>query len=213
MIKRKVQSIVALLFVCTSLMTINLSAHTHRCQNEEALAKSDEQRSVLKNWLFLCAPCHSVKGTGTDFGPPLVGPEVRKKYSAKQLEAIFADPEGHGLSEALPAFRQLKAKERVEMANWLASIKEPDDIKIETNTLKPPPFLYVQNCAGCHAPDATGGLCSNLHNIGKRWTRDALIELIEDPRRAGLKTDVMPSFPELSPEERKEIADWLVTLE
>lgn len=174
-------------------------------------AKADQ--GPLQNWLYLCAPCHNVQATGTDFGPALLGPDAKRKLSVPEMIGMFERPEDHGLSEAKPAFDRLKKEQKVEMANWLFSLNKPEDIKFQTSTVKPPPFLFVQNCSGCHGADASGGICPNLHNIKKKRNRENIMALIENPDGAGLTKKFMPPFPELTPEERGEIADWLLSLE
>ncbi|MEW6731631.1 MAG: cytochrome c [Acidobacteriota bacterium] len=171
-----------------------------------------EIKESVKNWVRLCAPCHNIQATGTAFGPPLLGPKAKRRYSQRLLVSMFAKPEAHGLSEAAPALRKLNAMEREKLAAWFVKLKGPNDIVVDTDSLRPPPFIFVQNCGGCHGPDATGGIGPNLHQVTKRRSRDEIIKLIEDPPSAGIKA-IMPPFDELSEEERAEIADWLATLE
>lgn len=181
--------------------------------NSLQLELSEEQnKAALKNWVFLCAPCHTVQATGTENGPALLGEKARKRFTVVELKRIFAAPEDHGLSEAIPAFRKLNQKQREELAIWFSKLKKPEDIVVTVDSVKPPPFIFVQNCAGCHAPDATGGIGPNLHNVLKRREKAEIIKLIADPRSVGVKSNVMPSFEELSEEERTEITNWLSTL-
>ncbi len=172
----------------------------------------EQNMAALKNWVFLCAPCHTVQATGTENGPALLGEKAHKSFTVAQLKKIFAAPDEHGLSEAIPAFRKLNAKQREELAIWFAMLKKPEDIVVTTDFPNPPPFIFVQQCAGCHAPDATGNIGPNLYNVNKRRERAEILKLIEDPASVGVKSNIMPTFSELSQEERIKIVDWLVTL-
>jgi cytochrome c553 len=212
--RRELRLSVALLFISLMMVLYNQPSAARARQRETGKAPENiANRSALKNWVYLCAPCHSVKATGTDNGPALLGPNAKRKFTRDQLMEILADPEAHGLSEALPAFRKLVGAKREEMAAWFAALKSPDDIVVDSLNLIPPPFVFVQNCSGCHGPDATGGAGPNLHKIYTRRNRETIMELIYDPKRCGIKSNIMPSFPELSQEDRAQIADWLVTLD
>jgi len=172
----------------------------------------EQTKAALKNWVGLCAPCHTVQGTGTENGPPLLGEKARKRFTVVQLKKIFAAPDKHGLSEAIPAFRKLNAKQREELAIWFSVLKKPEDIVLPADLSKPPPFIFVQNCAGCHAPDGTGGVGPSLYNVIKRRDRAQILKLIVEPSSAGVKTNIMPPFSELSEEEITEIVNWLEVL-
>lgn len=188
-----------------------INASKQASSNQVELSE-EQNKAALKNWVFLCAPCHTVQGTGTENGPALLGEKARKRFTVLQLKRIFAAPEAHGLSEAVPAFRKLNVKQREELAIWFSKLKKPEDIVVATNSVNPPPFIFVQNCAGCHAPDATGGIGPNLFNVSKRRSKETIIKLIADPRSVGITSTVMPTFEELTEEERTLIADWLLTL-
>jgi mono/diheme cytochrome c family protein len=193
------------------------SGHTHKTprpvvsslQNE---LSPEQTKAALKNWVYLCAPCHSIQATGTENGPALLGEKAKKHFDVIKLKRIFAAPEDHGLSEAIPAFRKLNSTQREQLAIWFATLKKPEDIVVETDLPNPPPFTFVQNCGGCHAPDATGNIGPNLHGVGKRRSRETIIKLIEDPASVGIKSKIMPPFSELELEDRSRLADWLITL-
>lgn len=184
---------------------VNADANTNELSEEKT-------KKAVKNWVYLCAPCHTVQATGTENGPPLLGAKAKRKFSLVQLKKIFAKPEDHGLSEAIPAFRKLNQDEREELAIWFSKLSKPEDIVVTTGLPNPPPFIFVQNCAGCHAPDATGNIGPNLHNVINRRNRETILKLINDPASVGITSNIMPTFSELSEEEQKEIVDWLSSL-
>jgi cytochrome c553 len=209
MLKRNIQIFVLLFFICLAML---LSASSRANIQKQQELTSEDSKEAVKSWVTLCAPCHSVQGTGTDYGPPLVGPKARR-YTYKQLIAMFSNPEGHGIPEASPALRKLTVPQRSIMASWLLSLKVPEDIVVTSDMVvqAPAPFIFLQNCAGCHGPDGRGGIGKNLHGICDRRKKEDIIKLIADPRSAGLN-NIMPAFDELSEEERTEIAEWLYTL-
>lgn len=218
---RKLRLSVILSFIAiVALITFSSSADAqkkrHPKQPEPALDRALDEETVkrtVKTWIMLCAPCHNLQATGTDNGPALLGAEAEKKFNnSKQLLSVFTHPEAHGLSEAIPALRKLTPIQREEMAIWFARLKAPEDIAYEVNSLKPPPYLFVQNCAGCHGPDGMGGIGPNLTNVINRRKREEIIKLIEEPKSAGVTSNIMPPFPELSIEERTLITEWLIML-
>lgn len=206
--KLKIQFLILSIF---ALCAVNLFTAQGSAFEDQQTPK--DPKLAIRNWVYLCAPCHNPQGTGTENGPALFGPKAKRRLSVSQMVAIFSDPEAHGLSEAAPAFRKLTAEQKTDMAIWVHNITKPEDIVIEVDSVKPPPFIFVQNCSGCHAPDATGNIGPNLHNVSKRRDLATIIKLIEDPSSVGVKTKIMPTFSELSLEERTEIANWLITLD
>ncbi len=210
---RKTQRRLSIIILLTFSFFLIAAAQSPPAAVPQAELSQDDIKEALKNWVALCAPCHSTQATGTEFGPPLLGENAKRRFTPDQLVEVFAHPEDHGLSEAAPALRKLASPQRERLANWFAKLVKPEDIVVEANMPSPAPFIFVQNCSACHGPDARGGIGPNLHNIAKRRSREIIIKLIENPRRVGIKTNIMPSFEELSQEERSQIADWLLTLE
>ncbi|MEW6730816.1 MAG: cytochrome b N-terminal domain-containing protein [Acidobacteriota bacterium] len=179
---------------------------------ESSITAVIDQPPVVKAFIGLCAPCHGPQATGGTLGPSLIGLAAKRNYTAKELVQLLAQPTNHGLSEAMPAFRQLSKDQREQLASWLVTLDSPQQLATAAKVLKPPPFLFVQNCAGCHGPQGEGGFGPRLVGVGQRRSREAMIKLMVDPASAGLN-NIMPPFDELSEEERSEIADWLITLQ
>ena len=64
-----------------------LYSHNARAAQPQAPAKSEmANRNVVKNWILLCAPCHDLQATGTDYGPPLLGGEIKRRFNSKQFK-------------------------------------------------------------------------------------------------------------------------------
>lgn len=75
--------------------------------------------------------------------------------------------------------------------------------------------LFLANCANCHGVNATGGpLGPPLLNLARRrkLTADYLTNWIEGHGREPA-ADSMPRYRQLTEEERRELADWLLKLD
>jgi quinoprotein glucose dehydrogenase len=104
-----------------------------------------------------------------------------------------ADPDGIFYQNANEAFWDLQM---ITMAGWnkeLASLSRGN-------------ALYVTNCSACHGMDRKGSasLYPDLTRVGLRRTEEDIAELI----RTG--NGKMPSFPQLSEEDRKAIGGFLL---
>jgi ubiquinol-cytochrome c reductase cytochrome b subunit len=78
-----------------------------------------------------------------------------------------------------------------------------------------PPEAYTRNCARCHGPRAEGrSIYPPLVGISARPRRtlDDIVAILNDPRAYGLESR-MPSFAKkLTDEEKRAIAEWVVSL-
>lgn len=78
-----------------------------------------------------------------------------------------------------------------------------------------PPEAYARNCSKCHGPHAEGrSIYPSLVGISARPRRTAedIVAILNDPRSYGLESR-MPSFAKkLTDEEKRAIADWVVSL-
>jgi ubiquinol-cytochrome c reductase cytochrome b subunit len=68
-----------------------------------------------------CAVCHGDHGEGR-IGPSLVGVTAKPRRSLEDLVALVENPRQYGLKEAMPAFPQLSAAERRQLAEWIATL-------------------------------------------------------------------------------------------
>jgi len=83
----------------------------------------------------------------------------------------------------------------------------------------PPPGVYATFCASCHGERGEGatqaklkfppliGVTSKPHR-----TRDDIIGLLNDPESYGLQAPMRSFATKLTEPEKREIADWVVTL-
>jgi cytochrome c len=84
------------------------------------------------------------------------------------------------------------------------------------NRLTDPPQGFQDNCALCHGDHAEGvetmgPPLSGMNSRPKR-TKEDIVKLLENPRAYGLKDPMPESFPQLSEDEKQNIADWLTAL-
>ncbi|PTQ57518.1 MAG: Cytochrome c oxidase polypeptide II [Candidatus Carbobacillus altaicus] len=136
-----------------------------------------------------------------------------------------------GPSHPLMEFKVI-ALEPADFEAWVAKMKEP--VQVKGQTAVQGEKIFQQNCAACHAVDASDQAKRpgpNLANIGNRLTiagylpaeteadmRESLVKWIEEPNRykpqneqATVKTVVMPPFKDkLSKEEMNELIDFLL---
>ena len=75
--------------------------------------------------------------------------------------------------------------------------------------------IFSANCANCHGAEANGGpLGPSLVNLARRrkLSADFLVTWIEGHGREA-SADSMPKYSQLTEEERRELAEWLLKLE
>jgi mono/diheme cytochrome c family protein len=77
-----------------------------------------------------------------------------------------------------------------------------------------PPQAFAENCAVCHGDHGEGGVIGPaLTGVAGRPQRskEDLLKILDDSAAYGLKG--MPkSFPNVSPEDKQKIVDWMMTL-
>ncbi len=68
-------------------------------------------------------------------------------------------------------------------------------------------LFRLRGCLGCHQVKGAGGMIGpDLSLVGSRWSREALFDQLEG------HTVLMPDFAHLSPEEKRELVEYLMTL-
>ena len=90
---------------------------------------------------------------------------------------------------------------------------KPDATPVES--VEAPPEAYQRNCARCHGPRGEGkSVNPDLRGISARPGRtvEDLISIINDPASHGLEAR-MPSFArKLTEDEKRAVAEWIVSL-
>ena len=82
--------------------------------------------------------------------------------------------------------------------------------------------LFLANCARCHGRAGEGSfLAPNIKGASEHWTVDQLVIYIRDPQKVIAEDERlraqgqqysqrMPAFPQLSPDQRAKVAEWVL---
>ncbi|MDX2249497.1 MAG: PQQ-binding-like beta-propeller repeat protein [Bacteroidia bacterium] len=99
--------------------------------------------------------------------------------------------------------------QNVNHAPWELRMMSRKTLEKNNASLSPGNMLYNRNCAACHGEDRTGKstLIPSLVNIGKTRKAEEIATLIQTGNGR------MPAFPNLSEDNRKAIADFLLNRE
>ncbi|MCI0485230.1 MAG: cytochrome b N-terminal domain-containing protein [Blastocatellia bacterium] len=171
----------------------------------------------LKIFFANCANCHGADANGGTFGPSLVNLGRRRNLTSEDL-AIWI--EGHGREpspDSMPRYNQLAEEERRNIADWLLKLIEP----VEATAGEPvsaingePPASFSASCAFCHGDRGEGSIGPPLLWVTSKPNRskEDLIKLLKNPRSYGLDDPMPESFPDLTEDEMRKIADWLERL-
>lgn len=110
-----------------------------------------------------------------------------------------------------------KLKQQEEEA--MAFLKEPFEPQVVGGKVAAPvgpaPAAYLTSCSPCHGDHGEGAATfPKLLGVTKKpnRTKDDLLKMLDDGAAYGLKLPMPQSFPKLSPEQKKEIVDWVATL-
>ncbi len=171
----------------------------------------------LKIFFANCANCHGADATGGAFGPSLVNLARRRDLTSNFLMGWI---EGHGRepsADSMPRYKQLTEEERRDLAAWLLKLEkpvEPSAINPQTAVDGEPPSVFSANCALCHGDRGEGSIGPPLIGITSKPNRskEDLIKLLQNPRSYGLEDPMPETFPDLTEEDIRKIADWLERL-
>jgi nitric oxide reductase subunit C len=167
-----------------------------------------------------CIGCHTILGNGSYFAPDMTKATVRKPK--EYLKKFVMDPRAIKPDTAMPTLglNNQEADDLIAFLDWIS--------KVDTNDWPPRPVLavaasrsagpgqaiYQQNdCAACHQIMGIGGAAGpDLTYIGqKRPDVQWHIEHLVDPGSM-VPDSAMPAFDDLSREELKDLAEFLVSL-
>lgn len=158
--------------------------------------------------------------TGLALVPFVDRSDKRSLRSRAAFVLIFAGALGVILALTSVAFvrdaRDEKIAQQEEAARaFMAEPFEPDKIgvKEEAKPAAEPPLAFTQSCAGCHGANGEGQFGPKLHGLASKPKRskEDLEKLLVDPAAYGLKP-TMPAFPDMPEEDRRAIAEWIVSL-
>lgn len=84
--------------------------------------------------------------------------------------------------------------------------QQPNDSQSKENgsdVSAAPEQTYQNNCASCHGMNLEGGLGPGLQKIGSKLSKEEIATIIEKGK------DSMPSQPQVTPQAREKLAEWL----
>ena len=117
-----------------------------------------------------------------------------------------------------PEFADKIKQQEEEMKAYFAEPFEPKIIgasaALMSATAPEPPAAYAQSCAACHGDKGEGSLFTPLLGVASKPQRskEDLLKILDDSRSYGIKAPMPESFPKLSPQEKEQIVDWMLTL-
>jgi ubiquinol-cytochrome c reductase cytochrome b subunit len=117
-----------------------------------------------------------------------------------------------------PEFADKLKQQEEEMHAYFAKPFEPQIIgasaALVSASTAEPPAAYAQSCAACHGDKGEGALFVPLLGVASKPQRskEDLLKILDDARSYGIKAPMPESFPKLSPQEKEQIVDWMLTL-
>ncbi|RME68230.1 MAG: hypothetical protein D6778_02155 [Nitrospirae bacterium] len=166
-----------------------------------------------------CIGCHTILGNGSYFAPDLTKITVNKPKG--YLEKFLVNPRKVKPTAAMPVLgiTQEEAEKIIAFLEWVS--------KVDTNGWPPKPVLaryrvpespgmavyQKYGCNGCHMVNGIGGTSGpDLTHVGsRRPDPEWHIRHLRDPQSV-VPGSAMPPFPQMSEEELKNLADYLVNL-
>ncbi|MEO0248479.1 MAG: cytochrome b N-terminal domain-containing protein [candidate division WOR-3 bacterium] len=192
---------------------------------------------VLRLYFANCADCHGGDATGGPMAPSLVRLAKKRGRTVPFLVGYLSGHEREVSPGSMPRFTQMAQEDKVALAEWLLNLNEPIPIPrpsvaaatstpipaapataekgtqaaVPTPAGPPPPKAYLALCSLCHGNVGQGNIGPPLLGMSSKPNRtvDDLIKILMDSRQYGLKDPMPASFPMLSDDERREIAEWV----
>ncbi len=175
---------------------------------------------------YNCNDCHTILGFGGYYAPDLT--RVYDRKGEKYIKGVLANPD----IVLADSFRKMQKQDLsqdeiqklVAFFRWVNDINTnewpPQDYRnrrssavnrlIGGATMSPGAALFKENgCFECHSLAGFGGADGPaLDDVGGRLSIDQIMGIIEDPSGAN-PNSLMPSYDELSMEDRRMIAEFL----
>ncbi|MBI5665398.1 MAG: cytochrome c [Nitrospirae bacterium] len=185
----------------------------------EITAEVDAGKKVWHK--YDCIGCHTILGNGSYFAPDMTKATVRKPKG--YLKKFIMNPRAIRPNAAMPVLglSEKEANDLIAFLDWMS--------KVDTNNWPPPPILaqaaagkaasagqvlfQQHDCAACHQIKGIGGVAGpDLTNAGsKQPDPDWHIAHLKNPESL-VPDSAMPAFNELSDQELRDLAEYLVTL-
>ena len=129
--------------------------------------------------------------------------------SATWIRAHLSDPDfvAPGTREAE---NRLSTPDTNVLMAWLELMKEGTPPTPETGDTAAVALIAREGCIGCHSLDGAGGRNGpNLDGVAKRHNAAWIENYLPDPEAINPEAK-MRAYPDLTPEERRSIAEYLV---
>ncbi|RJQ43296.1 MAG: cytochrome c [Nitrospiraceae bacterium] len=196
----------------------------------DTMGKLDQRAPVItekvdagkKVWhKYDCIGCHTILGNGSYFAPDMTKATERKPKG--YLKKFLIDPRAINPGTAMPSFgmSEQEADDLIAFLDWTS--------KVDTNGWPPKPILAAaagtrtasmgqmlfqkHDCSACHQIQGIGGTAGpDLTYIGnERPDVEWHIRHLKAPD-AVVPDSAMPGFNDLSEEELRQLAEYLITL-
>lgn len=169
---------------------------------------------VLKIYLANCANCHGADALGGPMAPSLVSLARTQRLTRSFILDYLAGHKREAAPGSMPKFNQLLKEDREAIADWLMTLDQPVRVHGAVQSMGSPPdapTAFAANCSVCHGDHGQGNIGPSLVGISAKPNRqrEDILEILHDSRKYGLRDPMPASFPMLSDDDRKQIADWL----
>lgn len=171
-----------------------------------------------------CMGCHTLLGEGAYYAPELT--KVVERRGAAWIDAFLQDPERMFPGRRKMVKYDFSKEDReavIAFLGWVGAIDSngfpaapdmaPPRAPAASASVAAPPAKFGEVCKACHAVGGAGGAIGPaLDGVASRFNHDAtrLDAWLSDP--AAIKPGTaMPKLP-LTPDERRALVDWLLTL-
>lgn len=204
------------------VILIVLTVDTMGKLDKRAPEITDEVNAGKKVWhKYDCIGCHTIFGNGSYFAPDMTKATVRKPK--EYLKKFIMNPRAIKPDSAMPVLglSEKEASHLIAFLDWTS--------KVDTNGWPPAPILasarmdktsgagqvlfYRHDCSACHEIGGIGGVAGpDLTHVGsKHPDMEWHIRHLRSPETV-VPDSAMPSFDDLTDQELKELAEYLITL-
>jgi len=192
------------LFTLASVWIGTTGAHGQFRQNRDTIRvdTSDYPADVLRGFQVFKVRCNQCHGLDTSLKANMSGD--RWAAEAKRMQAMASSHISDDEAKAILVFLNYDEADRKSLTKLPASVTPSASVEAGRA------FYYAQACDACHAIKGQGGGAGPpLDDVGKRRSRDQLVERMQE-RRAGA---VMPPLPtDTTDRQISDLVDFLLIL-
>jgi mono/diheme cytochrome c family protein len=172
---------------------------------------------ALKIYFANCGNCHGSDAMGGPMAPALVNLARNRRLSIQFLVDYLAGHKREPAPGSMPKFKQLLTDDREAIAQWLLTLNEPIRSTASETIAAPgpaPPPAFSDKCALCHGDRGEGNIGPSLVGVGGKPNRsmEDIFQILTHSRRFALRDPMPANFPDLSDDDRRQIAEWVSKL-